>query len=290
MTSKREGLRRISFAAVIAGASAAIAFGLHHISPSDAHHLEGVAALVLGAMLLVAIPVALFTARQHPAPPAVIVPRSGGVLVRHARTTEDLSVAAALHASELPHGFFVQLGPQFLREYDKTFAESPHAMALVAELDGHVVGMLVGTFDRSRHLRWVIRRRGAALATIGAASLVLRPLVGLKFLRRRASRYRHGWRKQRSSAASSPPQSDQPAVLDHVAVARGAQRTGTGSALVAAFEDLAAENGCSGMQLMTLAADQGAGSFYSKLGWTLHRTADGVDGTRFDVYEKALPC
>jgi GNAT superfamily N-acetyltransferase len=283
-------MRRVGSAALVASASAALAFGLHHLSPGDPHHLEGVAALVFGAMLLVALPVALLTARRHPDPPAVIVPRKDSIAVREFLGPDDVRVAAALHAAELSHGFFVQLGPQFLREYERAFADSPHAVGLVAEIDGHVIGMLVGTYDRPRHIRWLLQRRGVLLAGLGAASLALRPLVAVRFMRERAARYARRWRDRGASVASGPPVGSVPAVLEHVAVARGARGTGAGSALVAAFEDQAARHGCREMRLFTLPATTGAGAFYARLGWVRTGSATTADGTAFDVYDKPVPC
>ena len=49
---------------------------------------------------------------------------------------DDLGWASSLQRSELPHGFFTRLGLPFLRAYQRTFVDSPYALALVAEDGG----------------------------------------------------------------------------------------------------------------------------------------------------------
>lgn len=291
IASSHAGARRVASAAAVAAAAAGVAFGLHHLSPADPHHIEGVAVLLLGVVVLVVGPVALIVARRHPDPPAVIVPGSDGVTVRDLRGDADTRVAAALHAALLPHGFFVALGPQFLREYERGFTDAPHATALVAEIDGHVVGMLVGVLEPAKHSRWLLQRRGATLAALGACSLAVRPLVAVAFLRRRAVRYARGWRRRRGQAvACEPEHGGQTAILSHVAVAPGAQGTGAGTRLLEAFEARARARGCSAIQLMTLPDSQGAGGFYTRLGWTHCGRTTTVDGNVFDLYRKELRC
>jgi len=154
----------------------------------------------------------------------------------------DLAVAARLHAALLPHGFFVSLGLRYLRAYYGTFLASPHAIGLVADLEGRPVGVLVGTSANAAHYRWVIRHRGLRLACLGASAMLVRPAVAAWFLRTRLRRYgrrvllvvlgraRRGGRPALTDTAGSDT-----AVLTHVMVAdqaRGgapARRSSSGS-------------------------------------------------------------
>ncbi|MDP2712672.1 MAG: GNAT family N-acetyltransferase [Solirubrobacteraceae bacterium] len=272
----------------IAAAAATITYGLHHFSPADPHHLEGVAAVVIGVVIVVVSPVAIMVARRHPEPPMVLVPRDDAVDVRPYGALDDARFGAAVHAAELGHGFFVDLGPGFLRAYQRTFADSPHAVALVAEIDDHSVGMLVGVLRPARHARWVLQHRGVRLAAAGLASLAIRPVIAARFLRTRAVRYVRGWRHrraQRQSAAEEAPY----AILSHVAVLSGARRSGAGAALVRAFERMTAAAGIGEARLVTLPGQEGAGRFYRRLGWRAVGRTTTADDRIVESFRRSLP-
>lgn len=279
---------RILTAAAVAVAAAAVTYGVHHLSPADPHHAEGVVALVLGVAILVVGPVAVAMTRVHPAPPVVLVAQDGGPAIRDSRGRRDLEVAAAIHAAELDHGFFVDLGPRFLREYHRTFADSPYAVALIAELGGHPVGMLVGVTRPAGHARWVLQRRGPLLAVAGAIALATRPLTALRFMRTRAGRYLRGWRRRRGEPAGSGTGGPAFATLTHVAVVPGARGAGVGAHLVRAFERCAREAGAAEARLVTRHSGDGAGAFYRGLDWTVVGQTTTPDGVTFDQYRKEL--
>lgn len=214
-------------------------------------------------------------------PPAQLVGVPLGPLGLRPLDRRDLAFSAALHAHALPHGFFADLGPRFLRGYHATFLDSPHAVALAAMLGGHPVGTLVGILDPAHHTRWVLRRRGMDLALRGALALAVRPRVALRFLRTRVRRYAHAWLRHRHRPAKRPAAADSrlPAVLSHVAVVPSARGTGAGAALVRAFEEAARRSGATRAILTTLEGPDGAGPFYARLGWertTTRRTHDGL--------------
>lgn len=184
-----------------------------------------------------------------------------------------------MHASALPHGFFVSLGPRFLRRYYRSFTDSPHAVALVACVDGHPVGFLVGPVRARAHRRWVLRNRGLGLALSGVAALSVRPGLAAQFARTRFARYLKalGRRTDAEVPACDAPDGDV-AVLSHVAVLPGARHTGSGSALVTSFERAAREAGAPVAHLATLEGRDGAGAFYERLGWSpgpIHPTPEG---------------
>lgn len=198
----------------------------------------------------------------------------------------DLRWMAALHASQLPHGFFVRLGPHYLRAYHRTFMDSPHAAALVAEHEGRPVGFIVGSTDAHGHHRFAIRRRGVRLAVAGLLGLLTHPSTAAEFARTRIARYlRSVVRATRPVAATqtderssttSPPQ----AVLTHVAVERAMQGNGVGRVLVDAFVARTRAAGSARIELVTLDGDSGAAAFYASLGWR-HAGASHRDGITF---------
>lgn len=205
---------------------------------------------------------------------------------------KDLPFAAALHAGSLPHGLFPRLGEPFLRRYYSTFVRSPWAIALVVELEGQAVGMVVGTVDDGSHYRFVVRRCWLPLLASGAIALVRRPGVGWWFLRTRGRRYARGFmllsgRRQLPSptAAGRPPRRE--GVLTHVAVAEGARGSGAGVELVSAFVACAGRRGTSHLRLVTYAAD-GAAEFYERLGWLRTGQRAGLDGDAWTEFRLEL--
>jgi ribosomal protein S18 acetylase RimI-like enzyme len=207
----------------------------------------------------------------------------------------DLAVAARLHAALLPHGFFALLGLRYLRAYYGTFLASPHAIGLVAELEGRPAGILVGTSRNAAHYRWVIRHRGLRLACLGASAMLVRPTVAVRFLRTRLRRYgrrvvltvlARACRGGNSAPTDAAPEDT--AVLTHVMVADQARGRGAGAALVDRFVAAAKAAGARTATLVTLAGGDGAGSFYKQLGWEHLEDRHGRDGHDLSVFSRRL--
>jgi len=104
-------------------------------------------------------------------------------------THADLRWAADLHGRELADGFLPRLGARFLRQYLRTFLETPGAVALAASgTDGTVVGYVVGSTTPA-HNRVALQRHWRRLLPPAAAAPLRRPSLTWTFLRTRASRY-----------------------------------------------------------------------------------------------------
>lgn len=194
----------------------------------------------------------------------------------------EADFAALLHAEALPHGFFASLGHRFLRAYYLTFLDSPHGCGFAAGIQGAPIGFVVGAFDPVAHRRFTIRRHGARLAVEGARALVRHPGLGIDFLSTRLGRYTKGiLRTLRPGGPPAPAgehlgSQDGPGVLSHVAVLPAARGWGAGEALVDAFVMEARRRGVRRLELLTLADELGATSFYAHLGW--RRRERLVDG------------
>lgn len=227
-----------------------------------------------------------------PPPQAVVVVRD--------MAEADLPFAVAGHAEQLPGGFFVRLGPGFLRSYYRGFVDSPHGVAIVAEVGGAPLGALVGTTCQTAHYRWLLRRRGVRLALRGGAALVVRPAELRTFVRGRLGRYARAVpRMVRGRVRRDPPAADagrgpapvvdlvaaetgggatpaappvpegSVAVLHHVFVTPQATSNGMGRRLVERFEAAAAGAGAVEARLLTVTeAGRSAAGFYERLGWT----------------------
>lgn len=194
----------------------------------------------------------------------------------------DLERVAELHRARLPGGFFVRLGSAYLRAYHRTFLDSSHGIALVADAGG-IVGFVTGTSDAQLHRQEVLRRHGVRLALTGALSLLVRPMLCWEFLRTRLRRYLRAISrgvKQRAEVASTEPSRGPVAVLAHIAVDAEAAGTGVGRALVAAFVESADAAGAARVELVTRSDEAGAAGFYERLGWR-HVGTSGHDFEKF---------
>ena len=268
--------------------AALLTYGLHHLSPTEGHTWDVLVALV-AAVGLTATVANRSTPASRPSSEVVVLRRDRPATIDDLGRT-DLAASARLHEETLPHGFFVELGPRFLRAYHATFVESPHAVAYGAKLDGHDVGFLLGVLDSRANSRWIIRHRGVRLALLGVAGMVARPRVGLRFLRTRVRRYVEAWRHHRDADPEPRPDSVEgaPAVLSHVGVAPGARGTGIGKSLSDTFERAARERGIDWMALATLEGPDGAGAFYAALGWTRSASVSSAGGQRFERWKRQV--
>lgn len=268
--------------------AALLTYGLHHLSPIEGHTLDVLVALV-AAVGLTATVASRTAPASRPVSEVVVLRRDHLVAIDDLDRT-DLATSARLHEEALPHGFFVELGPRFLRAYHATFVESPHAVAYGAKLGGHGVGFLLGVLDSRANSRWIIRHHGVRLGLLGVAVMVTRPRVGLRFLRTRVRRYADAWRRHRRTDQKPRPAGvlEAPAVLSHIGVAPGARGTGVGKRLTDSFERAVSERGVEWMVLATLAGSDGAGAFYAALGWTRQDSVVSAGGQRFERWKRQV--
>lgn len=277
-------------AALIGVAAGSLGYLAHHAPPLQGHTLEVIAMVALLAALLGAGLALALATRHAPALPEVVIAESSGAVDVRRATPADIEFASTLHARTLEHGFFVALGPRFLRSYHATFVESPHAVSLVATVGGHRVGALAGILRPPAHRSWTIRRHGIRLVAGGLLALASRPRPALRFVTTRLSRYARAWHarppgKELEAAGST----DTPAVLSHVAVLPGARKSGVGGRLVSAFADAAVDAGADQATLVTLEDEDGAGAFYAGLGWTPGQARPTPDGRRLREWTIPLP-
>ena len=257
----------IAHGLAVSASAALLTYVLHHLPPLAGHAVASVGTAVALTTILT-VWVASRAALRPPADtPVVVVSAEAEVAVVSAGLA-DVAFSAALHAEALPHGFFVDLGPGFLRAYHRTYLDSPYAVFKVASLKGHRIGFVAGAIDPARHRRWLFRRHGLRLAAIGTGALLVRPRVGLHFLRTRVQRYLAAWRRHRGQPGGRAAESTAAhAQLSHLATAPGARGVGAGAALVRAFVESARAGGADEVTLTTLRGPDGAGPFYRSQGW-----------------------
>lgn len=212
----------------------------------------------------------------------------------------ELVRLAAIHAVQLPDGFFVRFGTRFLAAYHGTFLAGPYAAALSVGPPGAPSGFVLGTVDNPRHYRWLVRNAGP-LARSGFVALSVRPGLAYELARTRGRRYarsvlrllRHrastGGASRRTGRAdgSVPGPAPVVAVLTHVAVAPDAQGSGLGRVLVEAFVADARARGADEIRLITHAHTQAPG-FYRRLGWTSLGERAASDGSLVEEFRLVL--
>ena len=280
--------RRLSAALATAWFAAILGYVLHHLPPLRDHPVAGIAvALAAAAGLPLVVGRVVGRGAPYELPAVVVAPPSGPEIRTLSRS--DLDFCAALHAHALPHGFFVALGPRFLRAYYETYIESPHAVALSATVSGHPIGYLVGVVNPTAHRTWVVRHAGIALAIRGAIGLAVNPSAAYRFVRTRLTTYARSWRRGREGHGREGRRNAAAmAVLTHVAVLPSGRGVGAGRRLVAAFETQARRRGASQGVLTTLGGAAGAGEFYAGLGWRRTATRSNLDGRRVEEWTRAL--
>ena len=276
LTSSGWHWSKLAFWLSVGALSAAVSFGLHHLPYFAEHELIGSIVAVVIASSTAVLAVGLAANRRHAHPPVVVVAGPEQQQVSPA-VPEDIEFCASLHALALSHGFFVSLGPLFMRAYYETFLSSPHAVALVAKVKGHPVGMVVGVTDPAAHARWAVRRRGLVLAGIGAGAMLTRPVPTARFIRTRLCAYRRAWRDNRAAGETDEQPTTRRAVLTHIAVLPGARGAGIGDKLAHQFLDEARGAGCGQAALTTLTGERGARDFYLTRGWREEGTRIGAD-------------
>ena len=208
----------------------------------------------------------------------------------------DLDAVSRLHIEILSDEFIVRFGLRFLKRYYRAFAESSHAVALVAVDDnsGAIVGGLLGTLNPSLHYRYLIRYHGVYLAGTVVLRSLTRWALARDFLRTRIKRYALGvmrslFRHESQHSHTAPITTNKVADLTHLFVSSPAHSKGIGSSLMRTYTSMVRRGGIQYIDLVTLPSDLGgAGSFYEKLGCTLVRKHVSQSGEVFLLYRLVL--
>lgn len=246
-------------------------------------------------------------AAAAPAPAPAPAPRPS---VRDA-TPADLVRTASWQCDNLGLGLFPRLGKRFVRRWHSTYLDSPHGIALIAEVDeggtSTPVGFLIGSADERRHLQHVLRHHRWTLAATGLLALLCRPALATRFAHTRLGPYARRVLLRRPPSRPSTPAapavgSDRtsaatpgdlddaraPAVLTAVVVDPARRTRGAGVLLVGEFLDRAARAGAERAELVTVDGPGGAGPFYERLGWVGTGSSTSKDGERLLRFTKEL--
>jgi ribosomal protein S18 acetylase RimI-like enzyme len=174
------------------------------------------------------------------------------VPVRSGRTG-DASAVGALHAERIGEGFLVTLGPRFLARLYRRIARSPHAVLLVAEDGGRIVGFVAAATDTRRLYREFLLR-DAVPAALAAAPAVLRAP-------------RRVWETLRYASAGDDTGDLPAAEVLSIAVAADAGGRGIGGALLAAALDELGRAGVTSARVVTAVGNDAALAMYGRAGF-----------------------
>lgn len=221
---------------------------------------------------------------------------------RMART--ETAEAARLHDRELPHEFLTRFGPGFLSCYYRAFVESPHAVALAANVDGlessglsgrrRLGGVLIGTFDTGAHYSYLVRRHGLRLALSTLRQSVRSPRLAIELLRTRLVRYLRGilrslgYTARTEKKGAAERDGERVGFLAYVAVDNGLRGQGVGRRLFEAYEELAREAGLRRLELVTLPDERGAAPFFESAGWKRKGEITSRSGELYAFFTKTL--
>jgi ribosomal protein S18 acetylase RimI-like enzyme len=188
----------------------------------------------------------------------------------------DVPRAVRVHVAAFPGFFLSFLGPRFLRLF---YGEAVllREVVLVADLDGAVVGLVMGSTHPGRFFKALLRRRLLGFALAAAPAVLRRPSVALRVAR----------------ALFKPSQAakvEGTATLMSIAVGPEAQGLGAGKALVLAFIDEAARRGAVKVDLTTDKVDnERTNAFYRALGFRVAREIVTPEQRTLNEYELDLP-
>ncbi|QQE77747.1 GNAT family N-acetyltransferase [Alicyclobacillus sp. SO9] len=208
----------------------------------------------------------------------------------------DLDVVAKLHQEMLSEEFIVRFGPRFLKRYYRAFADSKHAVALVAvdEDTDMILGALLGTLNPSLHYRYLTRRHGVYFAFLISIQALLHAKLAKELVRTRIRRYTQGVlrsikRNAKTDAVITTSLVTKVSDITHLFVNSDVQSAGVGTSLILSYQSLAIERGVRYIDLVTAPAGMnGAGAFYEKFGWKLQRTHISHSGEEFLLYRLDL--
>lgn len=222
---------------------------------------------------------------------ALVAPLEEATLTLRVVELSDVGRTARLHSEALPGGFFVALGPRFLRAYHRTFLTSPAGIALLAERRGELVGFIVGTVDEATHYRHVLRRDRWTLGLRGLVALVSHPALFLRFVRTRLYRYLRGMvRLSRPPITVDREAAIRPTngVLSHMAVDAAHRREGVGAVLLDAFVETAKAQGSRAIRLSTAADNVGAQRLYLAHNWQAEDVRADADGRQWHHFSRTI--
>lgn len=184
----------------------------------------------------------------------------------------DISRVVEIHLSAFPEFFLSFLGPKFLHLFYAQAVELGE-IALVIEVEGSIVGFVVGSACPSGFFKRLLYRKAFLFALAAIPSILRQPSSFLRVAR----------------ALLKPAEAARPAytaTLMSLAVDQEAQRGGIGRMLAIGFLAEAARRGAKCADLTTdKFGNDGVNIFYRKLGFRVVRELITPERRVMNVYE-----
>ena len=177
------------------------------------------------------------------------------------------------HLRSFPNFFLSFLGPNFLREFYSSFLVNAQGIGFVAqELNGKILGVVVGPLDSRGYFKRLLMRRWWAFCLASVGAMLRKPSCVFRLFR--AIFYR-------GKVPPGPPR----ALLSSIAVAPETQGRGIGKALVEHWVAEVQRRGATGCYLATDACSNAVvNGFYQNLGWRIENSFVTPEGRRMHCY------
>jgi ribosomal protein S18 acetylase RimI-like enzyme len=190
----------------------------------------------------------------------------------------DVDQIAAIHMEAFAGFFLAELGRGFVTQLYRGFLQSPSGLTLVAISDGKVAGFVVGTTEPESFFRSLLRTRWFTLLSASVPALWRQPLrVAPKLW---SALWYRGERPANIAGG---------ALLSSVGVSPREANQGTGSILVNAFCDWAAQRNKPYVYLTTdRDGNEASNRFYLRLGFQVDGTFQKEKGRWMNRYVRTL--
>ena len=98
----------------------------------------------------------------------------------------DAAAASEIHLRAFPGFFLSLLGQRFMRQYYREICIDPDGVAMVAEVDDRIGGLVVGAGNPRGFYRRLFRRRGLLFGFLALPAIFRRPWITGRILRGRS--------------------------------------------------------------------------------------------------------
>ncbi|MBV8639497.1 MAG: GNAT family N-acetyltransferase [Candidatus Eremiobacteraeota bacterium] len=180
-------------------------------------------------------------------------------------TADDIDAVVQVHTRAFPEYLLTHMGSRYLRHYYSTFALDSKHYALVAEIDGRVVGFVAGTAETGQ-LEARVYRPSIVTALTVAARFVTDPVLRKHLLSKR-THIKRTFARPPVSTSSRPAVRARQARLLSIGVSPDLQRMGVAQALVNAFNKRLHADGIAAVGLSVRHDNTSGIAFYDRTGW-----------------------
>ena len=187
-------------------------------------------------------------------------------------SSKHINEVVDVHMKAFPEFFLTFLGPNFLKEFYKSFLYDDQGIGFAAIENGRILGVIVGPFKPAGYFKRLLLKKWYAFCFASIGAVLKKPGIIKRLFR--AFFYR-----------GQAPQDKVRALLSSIAISPDAQRKGVGKALVMKWLDAVNARGGKGAFLTTdVENNDTVNSFYRGLDWKLESTYETSEGRKINRY------